>query len=246
MIPLEVTDLSVSLGGIPILRDVSLTVAPGEIVALMGGNGSGKSTLIRASLGLVDHQRGDVRLFGTPLPRFRGWSRVGYVPQRADVALHATAVGEVVASGRLSRRRPFVPASKADRAATAEALERVGLTHKRSEPFVHLSGGQQQRVLIARALAGQPDLIVLDEPFVGVDLTTQATLAALFGRLRDEGRSVLVVLHEVGPLEHLIDRTIALREGRLVASGQAEHDHHHQHTAGLTSAIEGVTTPWSS
>ncbi len=245
MTPLEVTDLNVSLGGIPILKDVSLRVDGGEIVALMGGNGSGKSTLIRAALGLVEHQRGTVRLFGTPLAEFRHWERIGYVPQRANVSLHATAVGELVASGRLSRRRPFVPASRTDKAATASALERVGLAHKRTEPFVHLSGGQQQRVLIARALAGEPDFLLLDEPFVGVDLTTQENLAGLFASLRDEGRSVLVVLHETGPFAGLIDRTATLLEGRL-AHDRVGHDHHHIEPAGATPLIEGVETPWIS
>ena len=243
--PLEVTHLNVSLGGIPIVKDVSLTVGSGEIVALMGGNGSGKTTLIRASLGLVEHQRGDVRLFGDSLVGFKHWERLGYVPQRANVALHATAVGELVASGRLSRRRPFVPASKADKAATTAALERVGLTHKRTEPFVHLSGGQQQRVLIARALAGEPDLLVLDEPFVGVDVATQESLAGLFAGLRDEGKAVLVVVHELGPFAGLIDRTVTLVEGR-VAHDAVGHDHHHRRPAGASRVIEGVEAPWSS
>lgn len=245
MNPLEVADLHVSFDGIPILKQVSLLVAQGEIVALMGGNGSGKSTLVRASLGLVEHQRGEVRLFGEALSRFGQWYRVGYVPQRANVALHSTTVGELVASGRLSRRRPFVPFSRADKEATATALERVGLTSKRGEPFVHLSGGQQQRVLIARALAGAPDLLVLDEPFVGVDLATQRNLADLFAGLRDEGRSMLVVLHETGPLAEIIDRTVWLAEGRL-ADSAVENDPHHHEAAGTAPVLEGVTTPWSS
>jgi zinc transport system ATP-binding protein len=244
MTVLEIDDLDVALGGIPILKGVSLGVDAGEIVALMGGNGSGKSTLIRAALGLVEHQRGEVTLFGTPLARFREWARVGYVPQRANVALHATAVGELVASGRLARRRPFVPASKADRAAAAAALDRVGLAHKRSEPFVHLSGGQQQRVLIARALAGEPDFLVLDEPFVGVDLATQDALAAMVADLRDEGHSVLVVVHEQGPFATLIDRTVTLVEGRTADGHHPHDDDHHHEAAGPVALVEEVT-PWS-
>ncbi len=244
--PLEVSHLHVSLGGIPILKDVSLHVEDGEIVALRGGNGSGKSTLIRGALGLTEHQRGSVSLFGTTLADFRQWELLGYVPQRANVALHATAVGELVASGRLARRRPFVPASRADKAATAAALERVGLTHKRSEPFVHLSGGQQQRVLIARALAGDPRFLVLDEPFVGVDLATQQVLAKLFADLRNDGRSILVVLHEEGPFAPLIDRTVTLLDGRVV-DGAAYGEHAHQvKPARVVTVMEGVEAPWIS
>ncbi len=241
----EVVDADVALGGIPVLRGVSLTVGPGEVVAVGGGNGSGKSTLVRTLLGLVAHRRGSVRLFGDPLARFRAWHRVGYVPQRAAVALHATAVGELVASGRLARRRPFVPASRADKAAVATALDLVGMTAKRAVEYVHLSGGQQQRVLIARALAGEPDLLVLDEPFVGVDLATQRRLADLFGDLRDQGTAVLVVLHETGPLGRLVDRTVTLRDGRVVAGADAVGDHHRERTPRV-SIVEGMGAPWSS
>lgn len=209
----------VELGGLPILREVSITVTGGELTALMGGNGSGKTTLVRTLLGLTPHQGGSVELFGTRLEQFRQWSRVGYVPQRGAVTIKQATVREVVATGRLSLRRPFVPAGDDDRAQVAAALASVGLADRAQRPFTELSGGQQQRVLIARALAGQAELLVLDEPFAGVDLGAQAGLAALIGELNHAGTTVLVVLHETGALGPLLTNAIVLREGRVVHTG---------------------------
>jgi zinc transport system ATP-binding protein len=227
--PVFVDNLSVSLGGLPILRDVSFAVDQHEVVALLGGNGSGKTTLVRAALGLVSHQRGEISLFGTPLTQFREWSRVGYVPQRASVSMHTTTVRELVSSGTLSTRRPFTRLDRAGRARITEVIERVGLTKKADDAFVHLSGGQQQRVLIARALVSSPTLLVMDEPFAGVDLTTQQRLADLVASLHEDGMAVLVVLHETEAFAPLIDRAVVLREGRVVADGVLEtHDHGHE------------------
>jgi zinc transport system ATP-binding protein len=226
-------DVSVELGGLPVLRGITLSVGTGEAVAVLGANGSGKSTLIRALLGLTPFQRGSVELFGTPLRSFRHWSAVGYVPQRSPVALGNAKVAEVVASGRLALRRPFVPPSRADRAAVSDALEAVGLSDRAGDRLSFLSGGQQQRVLIARALAGQARLLVLDEPTAGVDLAHQAALTdALTERVAD-GTAVIVVLHEVGVLAALITRALVLTDGRIAhdgalgSLGRTHHDHDH-------------------
>jgi zinc transport system ATP-binding protein len=216
---LVANDLSVQLGGVPVLRGITVRVEPGETVALMGGNGSGKSTLVRTLLGLIPHQRGTVRLFGTELRSFSGWHRVGYVPQRSSVALTTAKVKEVVAAGRLARRRPFVPLRRRDRTAVARALEAVGMSDRANTEMSRLSGGQQQRVLIARALAGEPELLVLDEPTAGVDLEHQRILAGLLETFVATGGSVLVVLHEAGPLRPLVTRATVLREGRVVHDG---------------------------
>jgi zinc transport system ATP-binding protein len=230
---MEARSLGVALGGRPIVRDVDLTVSTGEVVALLGSNGSGKSTLVRALLGLAPATRGGVRLFDVPLPRFGDWRRVGYVPQRSTIAQGVPAtVREVVGSGRLARRRPFVPARAADRAAVAEAIEVVGLQEQAGQAVMTLSGGQQQRVLVARALAGQPDLLVLDEPNAGVDLASQDAIAATLDRLTRAGATILVVLHELGPFAPLITRTLVMRQGRVVHDGppypyDAEGDGHH-------------------
>ena len=216
---LSVEDLTVELGGLPVLRGIDLHVGQGETVALMGGNGSGKSTLVRALLRLTPAERGTIRLFGTQLADFRDWWRIGYVPQRTTITQSAATVREVVAAGRLARRAPFLPTRAADRHAVADALAAVGMSDRAGSELSRLSGGQQQRVLIARALAGDADLLVLDEPTAGVDLAHQRDLADLIEDLVDGGRSALIVLHEVGPLGGLIDRATVLHEGRVIQDG---------------------------
>ena len=223
---LQARDLSVVLGGLPVLRGVDLTVRPGEAVALLGGNGSGKSTLVRALLGLTPLSRGSVELFGTPLSRFRRWARVGYVPQRSTAGFNGAKVREVVAAGRLAHRRPFLPPRASDRAAVSRALRAVDLSERAGEDLAVLSGGQQQRVLIARALAGEPELLVLDEPTAGVDLAHQAVLASVLADLVAAGTAVLVVLHEFGSLGDLVDRGVVLREGRVALDGPLEELRH--------------------
>lgn len=237
----QVTDGNVSLGGRPILRGIDLTVRQGEFVTLLGGNGSGKSTLVRTLMGLVPTTRGAVGLFGRPLAQFRDWHRIGFVPQRASATSGVPAsVREVVAAGRLSRRRLLRPLRKADRTAIREAIAAVGLTDRMHEGCSTLSGGQQQRALIARALAGEPDLFVLDEPMAGVDLVSQQTFADTLASLVDKGATIILVAHELGPLAPLIDRTVVMRDGRIAYDGPplasftdadehgwADHGHHH-------------------
>jgi zinc transport system ATP-binding protein len=232
---LAIRDGCVALGGRPVLRGVDLALGAGEVVAILGANGSGKSTLVRALLGLVPLHRGEVELFGTPLDRFRSWSRVGFVPQRTTATTGVPAsVREVVATGRLAHRGPLRPMRRADREAVRDAIEAVGLTDRSRDGVATLSGGQQQRVLIARALAGNPELLVLDEPTAGVDLTHQDALAAVIGRLVDRGATIALVAHEMGPLAPLIGRTVVMRDGRVAYDGDplptfqhTPHDHHH-------------------
>ncbi len=221
-----VTGGTVALGGRPILRGIDLAVEPGEFVALMGANGSGKSTLVRALVGLRPLLAGEVRLFDTPLDDFGQWFRVGFVPQRATAAAGVPAsVWEVVAAGRLTRRRLLRPLSRADRAAIDDALEVVGLADRRRDAVSNLSGGQQQRVLIARALAGEPELFFLDEPTAGVDLPNQQVLADTLSRLKDRGATIVLVAHELGPLAPLVDRAVVMRDGRIVYDGAPLLDH---------------------
>lgn len=222
--PLAADDLHVRLGGTAVLSGVSLTVAEGESVALLGGNGSGKSTLLRSCLGLVPVTSGEVALFGDPLVRFRRWHCLGYVPQHSTGTLRGATVAEVVGSGRLSVRTPFLPGGRVHRAAVDHALHQVGLLNRRGDEINTLSGGQQQRALIARALVNDPELLVLDEPTAGVDLDHQDELAQILGALLDEGRSMLVVLHEIGPMAPLIQRTVRLRDGRVVTDAVDEPD----------------------
>lgn len=222
----SITDGAVEISGRPVLRGIDLEVASGDFVALMGANGSGKSTLVRALVGLRELSLGEVRLFGTPLDDFASWQRIGFVPQRATAGSGVPAsVWEVVAAGRLTRRRLLRPLSRADRAAIEEALEVVGLAHRARDAVSHLSGGQQQRVLIARALAGEPELFFLDEPTAGVDLPNQEALAGALGALKARGATVVLVAHELGPLAPLVDRAVVMRDGRVAYDGDPLRDH---------------------
>jgi zinc transport system ATP-binding protein len=224
----------------PVLPDVSLTIHTGEVVAILGANGSGKSTLVRAALGMLPLTAGTLRLFGTPLSRFRQRWRIGYVPQRIGAASGVPAtVTEVVSSGRLARRGFLRPSGTADRRAVDEAIATVGLTDRRREPVATLSGGQQQRVLIARALSTEPDLLVLDEPTAGIDAASQVAFAAAVGRFAAAGGTTVLVAHELGPLQDLVSRAVVLHHGRVVHDGPVpeprghhaapDHDHVHPH-----------------
>ena len=234
---IEVRDGSVSLGGRPVLRGIDLRIEPGEVVAVLGANGSGKSTLVRTTMGLVPTSRGEVRLFDTELDRFRDWKRIGFVPQRATAAAGVPAsVREVVSSGRLSRRSLLRPLRKADRAAVEDAIAAVGLADRAKDGVSTLSGGQQQRVLIARALAGEPELFVLDEPTAGVDLQSQQAFADALQVLVGRGATIVLVAHELGPMATLIGRTVVMRDGRvaydgppIVSAHELEHHHGHHH-----------------
>ncbi|GAB2882772.1 metal ABC transporter ATP-binding protein [Nocardioides pacificus] len=227
----EVREGCVVIAGRPILRGIDLTVGAGEFVALMGANGSGKSTLVRAMTGLRPLASGEARLFGTPLRTFKAWQRVGFVPQRPGAASGVpTSVAEVVASGRLTRRRLLRPMNAADRRAVAEALEVVGLADRARDGVSTLSGGQQQRVLIARALAGEPELFFLDEPTAGVDLPNQLALADALQVLSGRGATIVLVAHELGPLAPLVHRAVVMRDGRIAYDGvpvSPEDVHHH-------------------
>ncbi|CAL9531015.1 Vitamin B12 import ATP-binding protein BtuD [Streptomyces sp. enrichment culture] len=227
------------LGSRPVLRGVDLTVRRGEVVALLGANGSGKSTAVRSVIGQVPVGAGEIELFGTPQRRFRDWARVGYVPQRTTAAGGVPAtVAEVVSSGRLSRAR-FGVFRKADREAVHRALELVGMADRAKDSVNALSGGQHQRVLIARALVAGPELLIMDEPMAGVDLASQEVLAATLREQVAAGATVLLVLHELGPLEPLIDRAVVLRDGCVLHDGPPPkavgqhalpgHDHVHPH-----------------
>jgi zinc transport system ATP-binding protein len=243
---LDVRDLFVAYGGRPVLCGVTVAVDPGEVVAILGANGSGKSTLIRAALGLVPALAGEIRLFGAPLrgnlrrPRFTGWDKIGYVPQRLGAGSGVPAtVREVVSAGRLARRGLGSPARSADRRAVDAALASVGLLDRATDPVGTLSGGQQQRTLIARALAGEPELLVLDEPTAGVDAASQQAFAEALRRFVADGGTVLLVAHELGPLQPLISRAVVVHHGDIVHDGPVpepaghhahpDHDHVHPH-----------------
>ena len=209
------------MGSTHILHQVSLTVERGESVALLGANGCGKSTLIKACLGLYPLAGGDVQLFGASLSKRRQvpWMQVGYVPQRvsATAGVPATAL-EVVRSGLLGPGRPFASWGGGAKAQALEALAQVGLAKRANDHVQVFSGGQAQRVMIARALVRRPQLLFLDEPLAGVDRASRQGLADCLAQLREQGITLVTVLHEMGELAGLVDRTVTLADGRVVAS----------------------------
>ncbi|MFY1636462.1 anchored repeat-type ABC transporter ATP-binding subunit [Solwaraspora sp. WMMB335] len=217
MTALGVHDLDVDLGGRPVLRNVRLHVDPGELVGLVGPNGAGKTTLLRAILALVRTRSGRVLVDGAPSRP--GRSAIGYVPQRHEFAWEfPISVEQAVLSGRTRRvgllRRPQV----ADWRAVAEAVDRVRLADLRHRPVGELSGGQRQRVLVARALALQPALLLLDEPFTGLDLPTQELLSDLFTGLAAEGKALLMTTHDLIGAMDSCSRLVLLNQ-RVIAEG---------------------------
>jgi zinc transport system ATP-binding protein len=225
-VELEHVDFSY-VPGRPVLRDVSLKVEAGEFVAIAGPNGGGKTTLLRLVLGLERPSHGSVRVAD------RG--RIAYLAQRSEVGGHApVTVRELVEAGRASQRL-VGRLRTADREAVALAIERVGLSGLARRPLARLSGGQQQRAFIAKALASEPRLLVLDEPTTGVDVEAQEALASLLDRLHTElGVTILYVSHEFGAVEHVVRRLVLVRE-RIVFDGQPSdlpelwHDPSHVH-----------------
>jgi zinc transport system ATP-binding protein len=206
--------------GPDVLRNVNLAIEQHEFVGIAGPNGGGKTTLLRLILGLERPQRGVVRLLGEPSDRLTNRSRVAYLAQRAQLGIEAPAtVHEVVTAGRAIAKGPFTRLGAADRAIVTDAIERVGLTSLASRPLTRLSGGQQQRAFIAKALASEPEVLVLDEPTAGVDVEAQVSLAELLERLHRELRAtILYVSHEFGAVEAYVDRLV-LVSGTIVFDG---------------------------
>jgi zinc transport system ATP-binding protein len=231
---LEMDGVSVFLGHQQILWDVDFSLNGGEFVVLLGPNASGKTTLVKTLLGLTPVASGRISLFGKSLDQFKGWERIGYVPQRVTAASGVPAtVEEVLMSGRAGRVGLFGRYGSNDRAAVTRALELVDLLGVRSSPVARLSGGQQQRVLIGRALAGEPEVLVLDEPVASVDLSHQESFAKTIEVLLDEGTSILMVAHSLGSVQRLVGRAVVLEGGRVVHDGppvglELEHAHHHE------------------
>ncbi|MCI1676378.1 MAG: metal ABC transporter ATP-binding protein [Ancrocorticia sp.] len=238
-LPIEVDDASVVLGNTTILHDINLTVRPGESVAFLGANGSGKSTLVRTILGIYPHATGRVELFGVPVTHRKAvpWNRIGYVPQRvtAGSGVPATAL-EVVRSGLLGPAKAmWADRGRKAKARAMDALEAVDLADRAHDHVQVFSGGQSQRVLIARALVRNPELLFLDEPLAGIDRESRQSLAELLGKLRAQGLTLVTVLHEMGELEGLVERTVVLADGVITHDGPPlppdPHDQQHPHHA---------------
>jgi zinc transport system ATP-binding protein len=222
-----------------VLTDATLTIHRGEIVAVVGPNGSGKSTLMKGILGLNEQVAGSVTLFGVPSQDLHERARLGYVPQRHTLSASVRATAEeIVATGRLPRINWLGRLRATDRQIVARSLEVVGLADRAATEVSTLSGGQQRRVLIARALAGQPDVLIMDEPTAGVDAASQLVLADVLERLVEREVTMLIVTHELGALERLLTRIVVVDGGHIrfdgtpaayVAQRDAVHHDHDSH-----------------
>ena len=219
----------------PVVAGATLDIHAGEIVAILGPNGSGKSTLVKGLLGLNNHLAGEVSLFGTPIDGFRDHARLGYVPQRhtLSASVRATAT-EIVAVGRLPHQGLLGRTSHEDRRIIEDSLALVGLADRATVDVSTLSGGQQRRVLIARALAAQPDVLIMDEPTAGVDRASQEVLGQVLARLAGRGATMLIVTHELQALGGVLTRIVQLGGGRITFDGTpADHNRsHHAQTGG--------------
>jgi iron complex transport system ATP-binding protein len=220
---LAASGLTVRLGGRPVVDGVDLALRPGEVTAIVGPNGAGKSTLLACLSGLLRPDAGTVRLGATPLlalPARDRARRIGFLPQTPEVAWRLD-VETLVGLGRTAHAGPF-GASAQDRAAVDRALEAADLSGFARRDVASLSGGERGRVLIARALAGEPDWLLADEPLTGLDLGHQLDVSALFQAFGRAGGGVVVSVHDLGFAARAADRVIVLAQGRMIANGPPE------------------------
>jgi ABC-type Mn2+/Zn2+ transport system ATPase subunit len=214
---LEIEDVTITYDGAPVLTDLSFAVPHGAQVAVVGPNGAGKSTLFKALVGLLPLNAGRILVHGRPLGSHKDC--VAYVPQRGEVDWRfPVTVADVVMMGRFARQGYFGRRSKADRLAVDAALNHMGIGDLAQRPIGDLSGGQQQRVFLARALAQEPHILLMDEPFTGVDVTTQEAVLRLLDDLRSEGLTVLVSTHDLSLATQRFELVLLLNR-RLVAYG---------------------------
>lgn len=215
--PLAIRGLTVSYGQKPAVFSVDMTIAPGAMTAIVGPNGAGKSTLLKAALGIVTPLSGQITVFGKPLAQMRG--QIAYVPQRASVDWDfPTRVIDVVQMGLYRSVGLLGRITGAHRARAMQSLERVGMTAFANRQIGQLSGGQQQRVFLARALAQDAALYLLDEPFAGVDAATEKAIIAVLKDLRAAGKTVVAVHHDLATVPEYFDRVFLINT-RAVAEG---------------------------
>ena len=238
----ELRAVTVRYGSILALEGVDLEVCPGQALGIIGPNGSGKSTLLKTIAGLLAPSSGSVRVFGVA-PKELDPGTIGYVPQIEDVDwTFPVSVRDVVAMGRFPRLGPFARMTSRDRQRVAEALEDLGLSDLAERHISELSGGQRQRAFVARALAQEPRLLLLDEPATGVDAATENALLRIVRELVGGGMPVVMTTHDLDRAPEWFDR-LAVVDRRVVAAGDPreilesdayhgirEHTHTHGHT----------------
>ena len=216
-IAIDVEQLTVSYGPVPALLDVSLEIPSGNLVGVIGPNGSGKSTFIKSILGFVKPDLGQVRIFGKEAVSSKG--DVAYVPQRGAVDWDfPITVREVAAMGRYGHRRWWQNLTRGDYALADEALEKVRMSEFRNRQIGQLSGGQQQRVFLARALSQNAEILLLDEPFAGVDAATERAILDVLQETKQQGKTLVVVHHDLATASEYFDLLILLKQ-RMFAFG---------------------------
>lgn len=217
MIAIEVQNLTVNYDKTPVLWDLSFSLPSGVLCGIAGPNGAGKSTFLKAAMGLVHPLSGSIFFFGQPLSKVR--RKIAYVPQRESVDWDFPITAfDVVLMGRYNRLGIFGRPRSSDREAAERALKQVGMLEFASRQISQLSGGQQQRLFIARALVQDPDLLLLDEPFSGIDLSTEKAIFDLLLGLKEKGKTILIVFHDLGNAERYFDWLLLLNR-RLIACG---------------------------
>lgn len=218
--PFAIRGMTVSYGGNPAVFSVDLTAQAGTMTAIVGPNGAGKSTLLKAALGIVKPLAGQATIYGVPLLSER--DKIAYVPQRASVDWDfPTRVIDVVLMGLYPRLGLLGRLRKKDKAQAIECLDRVGMTDFADRQIGQLSGGQQQRVFLARALAQDAQMYLLDEPFAGVDAATEKAIIGVLKDLRDAGRTILAVHHDLATVGTYFDDVFLLNR-RAIAEGPVE------------------------
>ncbi|MCK8489325.1 metal ABC transporter ATP-binding protein [Paenibacillus sp. MBLB2552] len=237
--PLEVNRLTVAYQKKPVLRSVSFQIPEGQLIGILGPNGAGKSTLLKAVLGLLPTLDGEVSIYGRSYREQR--KLIGYVPQREsvdwDFPTHAL---DVVMMGRYGQLGWFRRPGAKERQIAMECLAKVGMAEYAGRQISQLSGGQQQRVFLARALAQNAQVYFMDEPFAGVDATTEKAIIALLHELKEQGKTVLVVHHDLSTVKEYFDHVLLLN-GELIAAGPTREtftpDHLHQTYGGRIAML---------
>lgn len=217
---IKVENLHVSYYGNEVVTDVSFEFNDGSLVGVIGPNGAGKSTMIKAILGLIPKDKGKITVFGDDIKKSR--NRIAYVPQRNDLDWDFPInVFDTVLMGTYPNLGLFKKPKEAERALAKESLERVGMWDYRDQQIGELSGGQQQRVFLARALAQQAELFFLDEPFVGIDIASEERIVKVLKELRNEGKTVFVVHHDLSKVETYFDDLILINR-ELIDAGSVK------------------------
>jgi zinc transport system ATP-binding protein len=226
---IELKNLKFSYNGQKLLEDINFTVGRGEFVRLGGPNGSGKSTLVKLLIKELEFEHGSIKLFGQEIRKFDDFEKIGYLPQYSSAVNFPATAMEIMLTGLYSKMKRF--SGKKCRAAAEEALEAAGLIEYKNTLIGKLSGGLRQRLMLARILISSPQLIILDEPLIGIDGASAKQIFDLLKRLSGEGTTIFIISHDTAHTENVFDKTYCLAYGSMIllGDGQAEPGGRHTH-----------------